>query len=249
MNSEKDIFIPRETIQRLLNDVKYIIKNPLKSEGIYYQHDETDLLKGYALIFGPTDSLYKYGAYLFEFNFPTNYPHAPPAVKFFTNDGNIRFHPNLYRNGKVCLSILNTWNGEPWTACMNINTILLTILSILDKTPLLHEPGITALHKDFINYNKIIEYKNLEIAIFKMLDLTTGILPKHFMCFYDIIKDNYIKEYKNIDNIVKTITNGKKVDDITLQIYNNSRILLDYPKLEKMNKLLYKKMKKNKIEI
>ena len=33
-------------------------------------------------------------------------------LTYLTNDGNTRFHPNLYRNGKVCLSVLNTWRGK-----------------------------------------------------------------------------------------------------------------------------------------
>ena len=64
------------------------------------------MLKGYAIIFGPSDTLYRYGAYCFEFKFPTNYPFSPPKLKYMTNDGYTRFHPNLYRNGKVCISVL-----------------------------------------------------------------------------------------------------------------------------------------------
>lgn len=31
----------------------------------------------------------------------------------------VRFNPNLYNDGKVCLSVLNTWHGRPeekWNA-------------------------------------------------------------------------------------------------------------------------------------
>ena len=61
------------------------------------------MLKGYAVVFGPDDSIYRYGAYIFEFKFPTNYPYSPPKLNYMTNDGLTRFHPNLYRNGKVCI--------------------------------------------------------------------------------------------------------------------------------------------------
>ena len=30
-----------------------------------------------------------------------------------TGEGRVRFNPNLYHAGKVCLSILNTWHGRP----------------------------------------------------------------------------------------------------------------------------------------
>jgi hypothetical protein len=44
----------------------------------------------------------------------------PPQVSFkTTGGGSIRFNPNLYAEGKVCLSLLGTWSGgkgEGWNA-------------------------------------------------------------------------------------------------------------------------------------
>ena len=127
----KEIIITQDTVKRLVKDVKEIMKNPLTSQGIFYQHDENDMLKGYAMIVGPKDTPYEDGFYFFEFKFPTNYPFSPPNVIYNTNDGRTRFNPNLYVNGKVCISILNTWKGEQWTSCQTISSILLTLASIL----------------------------------------------------------------------------------------------------------------------
>ena len=69
-------------------------------------------------------------------NFPTDYPHTPPTVTYYTNDGYTRFNPNLYKNGKVCISILNTWKGEQWTGCQTIRTILLSLCTLLNNNPL-----------------------------------------------------------------------------------------------------------------
>jgi ubiquitin-conjugating enzyme E2 Z len=111
--------INNSTIKRIAKDVKYILNNSasLSSENIYYKHDEENIMKGYALIIGQKDSPYGYGYYFFEFIFPNNYPFSPPEVRYLTNDGRMRFNPNLYVTGKVCLSILNTWTGESWTSC------------------------------------------------------------------------------------------------------------------------------------
>jgi len=57
------VIISKETINRLLKDIKQIIKNPLVDEGIYYIHDDTDMMKGYAMIIGPTDTPYFGGFY------------------------------------------------------------------------------------------------------------------------------------------------------------------------------------------
>ena len=105
--SNSESIKPNKINKRLLKDVANILKHPLYNEGIYYKHDETDAYKGYAMIVGPSESLYRYGYYLFNFEFPREYPYAPPKVYYLTNDGSTRFNPNLYRNGKVCISILN----------------------------------------------------------------------------------------------------------------------------------------------
>jgi hypothetical protein len=43
-------FISKDSINRLLKDVKNIIQNPLIENGIYSIHDDSDLLKVYELI-------------------------------------------------------------------------------------------------------------------------------------------------------------------------------------------------------
>ena len=105
----KKVTMSKINKRRLQKDIVDIIKEPLTDNGIYYAHDEENMLKGYAIIFGPDDCIYRYGGYCFEFKFPYDYPFSPPKLKYITNDNVTRFHPNLYRNGKVCISILNTW--------------------------------------------------------------------------------------------------------------------------------------------
>ena len=162
MNGEPSVSITKETITRLIKDVKEIIKNPLDSHGIYYKHDDEDLLKGKALIIGPQGTPYENGFYLFEIIYPSNYPYSPPKLIYKTNDGVTRFNPNLYKCGKVCLSVLNTWRGEQWSSCQTISSVLLVLCTVLNDTPLLNEPGITKTHMDYSNYNAILKFKNIE---------------------------------------------------------------------------------------
>ena len=199
------------SIKRLLKDIKELEKNPLENDGIFYKHDEDNLFKGYALIFGPKDTLYENGCYFFSFNFTKNYPFEPPTVKFLTCDNFTRFHPNLYRNGKVCLSILNTWKGEQWTSCQSIRSVLLTIISLFDNKPLLHEPGITEKYKDFKKYNEIILFKNIQIAIIKYYNKRTIKAlfndKNIYSFFYNIIKKKYAESK---DEIIKKINENLK---------------------------------------
>ena len=164
-----DVVISKETLKRIISDVSQITKHPLEDNGIYYKHDETEILKGYVLIVPKEESPYMYGNYLFTVEFPTNYPYSPPTVKYMTNNGYTRFHPNFYRNGKVCLSILNTWKGDQWTSCNTLSSVLLNIVTIFTKNPFLHEPGITETHEHFYQYSDVIEYQNYETAIYNMI--------------------------------------------------------------------------------
>ena len=123
-SKSENIYISKETIKRLAKDVKDIYKNPLEEHGIYYIHDEDDILKGQALIIGPKNTPYSYGNYLFTFKYPSNYPFSPPIVTYYTNDGLTRFNPNLYKNGKVCISILNTWKSSMDIMSNNIKHII-----------------------------------------------------------------------------------------------------------------------------
>ena len=203
--------ISKETIHRLIKDVKQIIKNPLIDNGIYYCHDDEDLLKGYALIIGPEDTPYFGGYYFFEFHYPPDYPYSPPKVIFSTNNGTVRFNPNLYKCGKVCVSILNTWSGDKWTSCQTINSILLTLCSLLNKEPLLNEPGQKNDSRDFNSYHKVIEYYNIDFAICDLLHKEK--IPPQFIGFYPFMKEHFVKKYEKLLQFVqdKRIENPDKV--------------------------------------
>ena len=173
--------INNTTIKRIASDVKFLLKNEkiINDENIYYKHSTTNLLIGYALIIGNKDTPYKNGFYLFKFNFPDNYPFSPPLVTFLSNDGKMRFNPNYYTCGKVCLSLLNTWKGDGWTSCQTIYSILIVLANVFNSNPLLNEPGININDPNLEKYNFLVEYKNYQFSIIEQL--------------------KYLKKFSNID--------------------------------------------------
>lgn len=84
--------------------------------------NDDDLLKFDAYVVGPEDSLYRHKLVKLHFEIPREYPMKPPTVKFVQHTGE-RIHPNLYVDGKVCLSILGTWQGEPWAYSMTVSQL------------------------------------------------------------------------------------------------------------------------------
>lgn len=221
--------ISKETISRLLKDVRQMIKHPLTDNNIYYIHDDTDILKGYALIIGPSGTPYFGGFYFFEFNYPFDYPFSPPKVKYMTNDGITRYNPNLYKCGKVCISILNTWSGDKWSACQTINSILLTLCSLLNEMPFLNEPGAQAGSRDCIAYNKSIEYSNINFVICDLINPNKRCLPEQFKQFYPYLKEHF---YKNYDEILAFIESKKDIIEThNISIYS-MQTTINYNKLK-----------------
>jgi ubiquitin-conjugating enzyme E2 Z len=198
------VFISKETISRLVKDIKQIIKSPLIENGIYYIHDDKDILKGYALIIGQADTPYFGGNYFFELNYPCDYPFSPPKVTYWTNGNNIRFNPNLYQCGKVCISLLNTWRGEQWTSCQTISTILLTLCTLLCSSPLLNEPGVTLQHRDVVIYDEIILFSNMNTAICAIQEKQPTIYVPFFDKFYVFVKENFLKNCDKLIEIAET---------------------------------------------
>ena len=230
--------IKKETIRRLVKDVREIIKNPLEEHGIYYFHNESDMLKGQAMVIGPKDTPYENGYYFFELDFPADYPHSPPKVTYFTNDGMTRFNPNLYKSGKVCISVLNTWRGEQWTACQTISSILLVLCTTLNNEPLLNEPGVRRDHRDYDSYQQIVTYKNFRIAIVEMLKGT--MVKRQFPLFSEIINKNFVDNY---NDIMKNLDTGQ-IENITLRtnLYNMT-VSINYEKVKEELNTLYQKLK------
>ncbi|KAL0235100.1 hypothetical protein GEMRC1_001682 [Eukaryota sp. GEM-RC1] len=132
-------------------------------------HPGSDVYRCTALIVGPSSTPYAFGFFYFSVKFPADYPFNPPKMISLTNDSNrVRFNPNLYADGKICLSILGTWSGPSWVATMTLKSVLLSIQGlILTNTPLHNEPGWeseTDCNK-LQGYNNMLLHETLRVAV------------------------------------------------------------------------------------
>ena len=119
-------------IKRILVDLIDINNDPL--ENIYIYYDESNIMEVYALILGNTETPYEGGYYYFKINFDETYPSKPPKCKFETINNKIRFYPNLYENGKICLSIFIVRPRVCFsTSCSHSDCTLETGLSLVRR--------------------------------------------------------------------------------------------------------------------
>jgi ubiquitin-protein ligase len=155
-----------------------------------------------------------YGGGYFEFDMfiPSSYPHSPPKVKFLTTGGgSVRFNPNLYNCGKVCLSILNTWSTNQWSSSSStISQVLLSIFSmIFIEHPYTNEPAYyDALNSDngrsaSKRYNDKVLANCARVAITGQINNTStpfvDIIQKHWLANKEKTVEAYAKHGITID--------------------------------------------------
>ncbi|KAJ3192134.1 SCF ubiquitin ligase complex subunit cdc4 [Irineochytrium annulatum] len=87
--------------------------------------DPDNIMNWYGTIKGPSATVYDGLTYKLSMKFPTNYPYSAPTIRFETPI----FHPNVDTAGNICLDILK----DKWSACLNVQTVLLSLQSLLEE--------------------------------------------------------------------------------------------------------------------
>ena len=186
----------KKTLKRILKDRKQLESESL--DGIYVMWDnDEDLFHLKAMIIGPEGTPYHNGFFFFDIEFTKKYPFEPPKVKFITGDGYTRFNPNLYVEGKVCLSILGTWSGPSWTSSQNLSTVLLSIQSLLNENPIINEPGWTKYKNTnrSKSYNRVLTHQVMSVTVLKQLEIAELKEKSPFHRFFPIMKEHFCKNF------------------------------------------------------
>lgn len=130
-------------LKRLMSEFKQLTMDP--PEGIVAGPvSEDNFFEWDCYITGPEDSCFANGVFPAKITFPADYPLSPPQMQFTCDI----FHPNIYPDGKVCISILHAPGDDPlgyessterWSPVQSVEKILLSVVSMLaepnDESP------------------------------------------------------------------------------------------------------------------
>lgn len=122
-------------LRRLAKEYKELTRNA--PDGILAGPiDDDNIFEWEAVVAGPEGTPYEGGLYTATLSFPKEYPNLPPKMKFTCD----MYHPNIYPDGSVCISILHTAADDPggyelpserWSPVQSIEKVLLSVVSML----------------------------------------------------------------------------------------------------------------------
>ncbi|XP_071968053.1 (E3-independent) E2 ubiquitin-conjugating enzyme [Engystomops pustulosus] len=152
--------------------------------------DRMDLFS--AFIKGPTRTPYEDGLFLFDIQLPNIYPAVPPLFRYLSQCSG-RLNPNLYDNGKVCVSLLGTWIGkgtERWTSKSSLLQVLISIQGlILVNEPYYNEAGFDSDRGLQEGYENSRCYN--EMALIRVVQSMTQMLRRPVEVFQQEILEHF----------------------------------------------------------
>ncbi|XP_060174000.1 putative ubiquitin-conjugating enzyme E2 38 [Lycium barbarum] len=199
------------TYRSIMKEWKILEKNLPESIYVRAYEMRMDLLR--AVIIGAPGTPYHDGLFFFDIVFPSDYPSHPPSVYYLSRG--YHMNPNLYTNGYVCLSLINTWKGrtssEMWTA--KTSTVLQLLVSIqglvLNDQPYFNEPGREKHIKSESWLQKSLAY-NREVFILSCKTMLCHIRtpPKNFEAF---VYEHFRERGESILVTIKAYSDGKAI--------------------------------------
>lgn len=224
-------------LKRLKKEFKLLKELSSSNEKIYvYPLDvKCDAPTMYlAMIIGPDDTPYEGGFFYFHIVLPKNFPMEPPSVKFLTQGNNVRFNPNLYVNGKVCLSVIGTWAGPGWSPANTVVSVLQIIQGmVLNENPLINEPGYETAPSYKLNiYNQIVRFETYRTALLEQIDTVpfVGIHPEIYEYFTNITRNYFIKNFNVYYDKFTNLSSLHDGSEYSIS-YQNQKAKPDYKRL------------------
>jgi ubiquitin-activating enzyme E1 len=209
-------YAPQPTkMVRLAQEIADISNSlPIDStNAMFVRADEERLDVMKSVIFGAEGSPYAHGAFEYDIFFENDYPNIAPKVNLeTTGNGDVRFNPNLYACGKVCLSLLGTWRGnasESWDPKIStLSQVLVSIQAVVMSEEVYfnepghgHEAGTEGGELKNTAYANIVKLCNIKYAM-------TGQIENPSKGFENAIRCHFVLKK---DKVLETVEKWKKL--------------------------------------
>jgi len=166
-----------QAIARLQKELKDLTKNPVEGFKVELA-DEANLFEWVVYITGPPGTEYEGGIFKAVMGFPEDYPNSPPKMRFVSD----MWHPNVYGDGGVCISILHVPDPmnelesaeECWRPIQTVESILVSVCSMLADPNFSSPANVDAsveLRKNVDGYKK---------RVYKLVEKSRAELPPGF---------------------------------------------------------------------
>lgn len=164
-------------VKNVQNCFREIKKDPV--EGLFVEiPDESNMLIWDIWMEGPPDSPFEKGIFQLRMEFPMEFPMLPPTLRFLSEF----WHPNVYLDGSVCISILHPptqdemsgeFIEERWLPTRSISSIMISIMSMLND-PNINSPANLTASVQFRD-----ERENYKLACQKIVKQSLLKVPSH----------------------------------------------------------------------
>ncbi len=198
-------------VKRIFAEIEQV-RNAMKDFDGYLLVSEANVQQMKLLLIPDYDTPYGGGYFEFDIWVPTTYPDEPPKMHFLTTgQGTVRFNPNLYNCGKVCLSILGTWAQNQWNPkSSTLAQVILSVFSmIFVEHPYTNEPA----------WYNALETEQGRMRSKKYSDNI------RIMCAEHAIKDQIKNEHTPFKDIIQKHWSDNK--DRTIEAYEKHGIQLN----------------------
>jgi ubiquitin-protein ligase len=183
---------------RLQKELKDLIKNPVGGFKVELS-DDSDLFNWIIYIQGANGTMFEGGIFKTKMTFPPDYPNSPPTLKFLSDF----WHPNVYPDGKVCISILHTPDpmnpmetpDECWRPIHTAESILVSVVSMLSD-PNFSSPANVDASNDLRKAPEEYKKKVKKLCEKSARELPAGFeMPKPKKPVIEVVEDNIFDDY------------------------------------------------------
>jgi ubiquitin-protein ligase len=174
-----NIVLSPAVITRLQRDFTNLKRSPISEYFAIYELHQDKLNEWIVFILAPPATVYSGGIFKMLIRFPEAFPMEPPSLTFLGP----MWHPNIYRDGKVCLSVIQIPPpncpperlSEYWRPVNGVEQVMLSCIALL-SSPEPNDPANATAASQYVN-----DRKGFELKVKEIIQQNNSLIPSDFI--------------------------------------------------------------------